>query len=128
MLYVAEVALRTTKPLQLAGLAEKYLGNIGSWLVFAGVFVNGFGAIIAYAAGSGSILAELGIPAWLGSILFYIPGAAVIWLASRPPAAPNTPSPSPCSPSSSACASGRSSVPASTSTTSCSCTPTTSCR
>lgn len=83
MLYVAEVALRTTKPLQLAGLAEKYLGNVGSWLVFAGVFVNGFGAIIAYAAGSGSILAELGIPAWLGSILFYIPGAGVIWLGLK---------------------------------------------
>lgn len=83
MLYVAEVALRTTKPLQLAGLAEKYLGNLGSWLVFAGVFVNGFGAIIAYAAGSGSILAELGIPASLGSVLFYIPGAVVVWLGLK---------------------------------------------
>ena len=30
MLYVAEATLRTTKPLQLSGLAEKYVGKIGS--------------------------------------------------------------------------------------------------
>ena len=43
MLYVAEVALRTKEPLQLAGLARKYLGNLGSWLVFAGIVINGLG-------------------------------------------------------------------------------------
>ena len=31
MLYVAETALRTQEPLQLSGLAEKYVGRIGSW-------------------------------------------------------------------------------------------------
>ena len=34
MLYVAETALRTQEPLQLSGLAEKYVGRIGSWLIF----------------------------------------------------------------------------------------------
>jgi len=84
MLYVAEVALRTKKPLQLAGLAEKYLGNLGSWLVFAGVLVNGFGALIAYAAGSGNILGELlGIPPTVGSLLFFVPGVVVVWFGLK---------------------------------------------
>ena len=34
MLYVAETALRTRRPLQLSGLAEKYVGKAGSWLIF----------------------------------------------------------------------------------------------
>lgn len=37
MLYVAETALRTQEPLQLSGLAEKYVGRIGSWLIFFSV-------------------------------------------------------------------------------------------
>lgn len=81
MLYVAEVALRTKQPLQLAGLAQKYLGNTGSWLVFAGVVVNGLGALIAYASGSGSLLADLlGVPPMLGSIMFFVPAVAIMWL------------------------------------------------
>ena len=84
MLYVAEVALRTSTPLQLSGLARKYLGNVGSWLIFAGVTINGLGALIAYASGSGSILADLfDIPEVLGSVLFYIPGVVVIWLGLK---------------------------------------------
>lgn len=84
MLYVAEVALRTKEPLQLAGLARKYLGNVGSWLVFAGVAINGLGALIAYSSGSGSILATiLGIPPALGSLLFFIPGVIVVWFGLK---------------------------------------------
>jgi amino acid permease len=37
MLYVAETALRTRQPLQLSGLAEKYVGKAGSWLIFFSV-------------------------------------------------------------------------------------------
>ncbi|GAB3483035.1 aromatic amino acid transport family protein [Nocardiopsis coralliicola] len=84
MLYVAEVSLRTRKPLQLAGLARKYLGETGSWLIFAGVAVNGIGALISYASGSGAILGDLfGIPPVLGSALFYVPGVAVVWLGLK---------------------------------------------
>lgn len=84
MLYVAEVSLRTKAPLQLSGLARKYLGNTGSWLIFAGIFINGFGALIAYASGAGAILADLlGVPVVLGSLLFYIPGVAVVWLGLK---------------------------------------------
>ncbi len=84
MLYVAEVSLRTREPLQLSGLARKYLGNLGSWLIFAGVVINGLGALISYASGSGSILADLlSIPPLLGSTLFFIPGVVVIWLGLK---------------------------------------------
>lgn len=84
MLYVAEVALRTKEPLQLAGLAKKYLGNTGSWLVFAGVVINGIGALIAYSSGSGSILADIfGIPPELGSFLFFLPGVIVVWFGLK---------------------------------------------
>lgn len=84
MLYVAEVALRTKEPMQLAGLAKKYLGNFGSWLVFAGVVINGFGALIAYSTGSGNILGELlGVPATIGSLIFFIPGVLVVWLGLK---------------------------------------------
>ncbi len=80
MLYVAEVALRTRKPMQLAGLARRYIGQAGSWLVFAGVLVNGYGAMIAYSTGSGEILSNLlGISPTLGSLIFLIPGITVIW-------------------------------------------------
>ncbi|UPK76852.1 amino acid permease [Nocardioidaceae bacterium SCSIO 66511] len=84
MLYIAEVALRTSTPLQLSGLARKYLGNVGSWLIFAGVAINGLGALIAYASGSGSILADLlNVPETVGSALFYVPGVVVIWFGLR---------------------------------------------
>jgi tyrosine-specific transport protein len=84
MLYVAEVALRTDTPLQLSGLARKYLGNAGSWLIFAGITINGLGALIAYASGSGQILADLlGVPEVLGSLLFYVPGVVVVWLGLK---------------------------------------------
>jgi amino acid permease len=84
MLYVAEVALRTTTPLQLSGLARKYLGEAGSWLIFAGIGINGFGALIAYASGSGTILHDLlGISPILGTLLFYVPGVVVVWLGLR---------------------------------------------
>lgn len=74
MLYVAETTLRTKKPMQLPGLAKKYVGEIGSWLVFISVAANAIGCLIAYTNGSGRILSELlGVSTQVGSILFAIP-------------------------------------------------------
>ena len=42
MLYVAEATLRTARPLQLSGLAEKYVGKVGSWLMFFSVGATSF--------------------------------------------------------------------------------------
>lgn len=80
MLYVAEASLRTKEPLQLSGLAEKYLGQLGRWLVFAAIIVNGFGALIAYAAGSGRLVHNLfGLPNLAGTLIFFVLGTYVIY-------------------------------------------------
>lgn len=80
MLYVAETTLRTRKPLQLSGLAEKYVGRVGAWFMFLAVFVNALGALTAYTTGSGEIISEFfGIPPLVGSLLFFVPAILVIW-------------------------------------------------
>lgn len=84
MLYVAESALRTRKPLQLPGLAEKYVGKAGSVLVFISVCANSIGCMIAYTSGSGNILCTLlGLPNWAGSLLFTVPCVLVVWFGLK---------------------------------------------
>ncbi|QTH59253.1 amino acid permease [Corynebacterium hindlerae] len=80
MLYVAEVSLRTKRPMQLSGLAEQYLGNWGRWAVFVAIMVNGTGALIAYAAGSGELLNNLtGIPPIAGTLVFFLIGSIIMY-------------------------------------------------
>lgn len=84
MLYVAEAALRTRQHEQLSGLSQRYVGNWGAWLMFASVTVNALGALIAYMNGSGELLNSLfGIDKRLGSILFFIPAALILWLGLK---------------------------------------------
>jgi len=84
MLYVSETTLRTKKNLQLPGLAEKYIGDLGSWLIFLSVVANAVGCLIAYMSGSGRILNSLlGISNQLGSILFAIPSIIVVYLGLK---------------------------------------------
>lgn len=80
MLYVAETSLRTKENLQLPGLASKYVGELGSWLVFISVVANSVGCMIAYMAGSGRILNELlGVSNQVGALIFAIPAIFVVW-------------------------------------------------
>lgn len=84
MLYVAETSLRTKKPLQLPGLAEKYVGKLGSVLIFISVCANSIGCMIAYTTGSGNILNQLlGIPNPIGALIFTIPCVIVVWLGLK---------------------------------------------
>ena len=84
MLYVAETTLRTKKAMQLPGLASKYVGNLGAWLVFFSVAANTIGCLIAYTNGSGRILSEmLGVSTQVGSLLFTIPAALVVWFGLK---------------------------------------------
>ena len=84
MLYVAESALRTRKPLQLPGLAEKYVGKVGSVLIFISVCANSIGCMVAYTTGSGNILCTLlGLPNWAGSLLFTVPCVLVVWFGLK---------------------------------------------
>ncbi|UCO99284.1 amino acid permease [Metapseudomonas lalkuanensis] len=81
MLYVSETALRTRTHNQLSGLAQRYVGSFGAWAIFLSVAVNSIGALIAYMSGSGKILsAFLGISPALGSLLFFLPAALVLYL------------------------------------------------
>ena len=84
MLYVAETALRTKKPLQLPGLAQKYVGKSGSVLIFISVCANSIGCMVAYTTGSGNILCELfNLPNWAGSLIFTVPCVLVVWLGLK---------------------------------------------
>lgn len=84
MLYVAESALRTKKPLQLPGLAEKYVGKVGSVLIFISVCANSIGCMVAYTTGSANILCTLlGLPNWAGSLLFTVPCVLVVWFGLK---------------------------------------------
>lgn len=84
MLYVAETCMRTRKPLQLSGLARAYVGETGSWLMFAAVMINGLGALLAYMVGSGDVIGTaLGIPNFLGSLMFFVPAVLVVWLGLK---------------------------------------------
>lgn len=80
MLYVAEAAMRTKAPLQVSGLAEHYLGQWGRWLVFVAIIVNGVGALIAYASGSGDLINNIfGLPPLAGTLIFFGFGAWVMY-------------------------------------------------
>ncbi|KOC90144.1 aromatic amino acid transport family protein [Winslowiella iniecta] len=84
MLYVAESTLRTRSHLQLSGLAKRYVGNFGSWLMFSSVCVNSIGALTAYMSGSGKLLQSLlGLSPSVGSLLFFLPAAGVLWLGLK---------------------------------------------
>lgn len=87
MLYTVETTLRTRKPLQVSGLAERYLGQAGSWILFAAVAVNSIGCLIAYTTGSGKILSSFlsayEISPQIGSLIFFVPSTIVVWLGLR---------------------------------------------
>ncbi|WP_071141680.1 aromatic amino acid transport family protein [Acidaminococcus timonensis] len=84
MYYVAETALRTKRMMQLPGLAERYVGPIGKILIFLAVTLNSFSCLIAYFNGSGSILNKLlGVPDWVGTMMFLIPGMLVVYFGLK---------------------------------------------
>ena len=84
MLYVAETTLRTKKPMQLPGLAERYVGKLGAVLIFISVCANSIGCMISYTSGSGDIIAELlGVSAPVGSLIFTVPAVLVVWFGLK---------------------------------------------
>ena len=84
MYYVAETSLRTKKMVQLPGLADRYVGPIGKILIFLAVTLNSFSCLIAYFNGSGDIINTLlGIPNWVGTMMFLIPGMLVVWFGLK---------------------------------------------
>jgi len=74
-LYMAEVVLRTKKTKQFVGLAEKYLGKKGKFLMFLSTVVGMIGILTAYLVGIGNTaytLFGLGSPLIFTFVFFAI--------------------------------------------------------
>lgn len=72
-LLMGEISLRSSKPHQLAGYAEKYLGKPGKYLMSASMIIGVYGALLAYTLGVGeSLLSIFGGSEWLWIVLFYV--------------------------------------------------------
>lgn len=87
-LMMGETVARTKKPMQIVGLSSQYIGAWGKRLSVLVLFLNAYGALLAYTIGEGLVLAALfgGSPVFW-SYLFFVFGAIVLatrirWIAS----------------------------------------------
>ena len=73
MYYVAESALRTKRMVQLPGLAQRYVGNLGRILLFLAAVINFISCLIAYFNGSGRKFHQiLGVSTTVGMIIIIL--------------------------------------------------------
>ncbi len=83
-LFMGEVVLRTDDTKQFIGLAEKYLGSWGKWLMFLSMTLGIFGALTAYLVGIGqSLFHLLGGSPILYSILFFAFAAPIVYFGLK---------------------------------------------
>ncbi len=84
-LMVGEVSLRTKKFYQLAGLANKYLGNRGKWLMMIAMMIGIWGAMIAYIIGEGESLAAItgSLNPFFWSIIFFAVASAIVFFGLK---------------------------------------------
>lgn len=79
-LMLGEVTLRTGEPLQLAGLAGRYLGRTGKKIMAITSLFASFGALLAYIIGEGKILEGFfGLSSFFWSILFWVVGSVLVY-------------------------------------------------
>ncbi len=74
-LFLGEIVLRTKKPHQLTGYAEKYLGKTGKRFMMFSLLINVYGALIAYLIGEGATLHSIfgwGEPLYYTLIFFVL--------------------------------------------------------
>ncbi len=83
-LVLGYVAIHTKEPLQLVGLARKYLGKTGGIIMTILAYLLLFGVLVVYLVGEGESLAAMfsGNPR-LWSILFFIFASTLIYLGLR---------------------------------------------
>ncbi len=83
-LLLGEIVVRTKQPLQIPGLAAKYLGKSGkSWVTFATLF-GSYGALLAYLIGEGKVLQALfGGDAFWWTLLFWLVGSWLVFFGLR---------------------------------------------
>ncbi|HEB37719.1 MAG TPA: amino acid permease [Thermoplasmatales archaeon] len=66
---------------QMSTMAQKILGNGGGWIMYLSILIMGFGAMLAYIAGMGSVFSSLlGVDETLGAVIFWLLASAVIYL------------------------------------------------
>ncbi|MBI2664979.1 GerAB/ArcD/ProY family transporter [Candidatus Woesearchaeota archaeon] len=83
-LYVGEIVLRTKEKHQLTGYAGQYLGRNGKRLMALSMILLNYGALTAYIIGVGVALSSiLPISSLTGSMLFFIPAAAIVYLGLK---------------------------------------------
>jgi amino acid permease len=85
-LYVVEIMLRTERPGQLVGLMREHLfegrhGQVYLWLVTLLTVGVAIPALTSYVIGGGHIIgAFFGKSDVMGSLVFLVPGVAVVWM------------------------------------------------
>lgn len=83
-LLLGEVVLRTKQPLQIPGLAAKYLGKNGKHFVTFSVLFGAYGALLAYVIGQGQVLQALfGGEAFWWSLAFWLAGSYAVFYGLR---------------------------------------------
>ena len=94
-LYIVEIMLRTKRPVQLVGLMREHMqegGHAAAWVALMALLTAGIAipSLTAYVMGGAQIIdAFLPVGPVAAGLVFLIPGAAVVWLALRPPASPS---------------------------------------
>ncbi len=83
-LMLGEITLRTKKPHQLPGLAEKYVGKkMKHFIAFLSVSWM-YGSLIAYVQGSGELINSLfGIPPFMAKLIFFIPFSIIVYFGVK---------------------------------------------
>ncbi|MCF6276706.1 MAG: hypothetical protein L3J07_02535 [Candidatus Magasanikbacteria bacterium] len=80
-LLIGEVLSKLKTNLQLVGLARKYLGRFGEFLMMSLVYSMAFGVLVVYIIGEGQALATLfGGSIFIWSILFFVFATALIFV------------------------------------------------
>jgi amino acid permease len=81
---VGEIVVRTKEKKQIIGLAEKYAGKFGKFLMSVIVYIILFGAMLAYIIGVGEAIHQMfGGESVLWSVAFFIAGGIIIYLGLR---------------------------------------------
>jgi len=87
-LYLGEVVLRTKGNHQIPGLAERYLGAGGKWVMYLAMILGGYGSLTAYMIKEGDFLQLLFSPLFGGNSLlysyaFFLIGALLLYIGLR---------------------------------------------
>ena len=85
-LFIAEIFLRFKENLHLPMLAQKLLGRPGLYLMFFGIAVYIYGALIGYLSAGGQVIFELSqgrAPVQAGVLLYFILGVFIIYLGLK---------------------------------------------